>query len=70
MELGDGRAAFAEGDFYATPAPAIRLRTPNAMWHIGKVLFERSWMGRGVARLVATTALRAGARVMGIKASL
>ncbi|HET7701161.1 MAG TPA: FAD/NAD(P)-binding oxidoreductase [Candidatus Limnocylindria bacterium] len=70
VELGDGRAAFAEGDFYATPSPEIRLRAPNALWHVGKVLFERSWMGRGVGRLVATTALRAGARIVGIKASL
>lgn len=69
VELGGGRAAFAEGDFYATPDPAIRLRAPNAAWHLGKVAFERSWMGRGIERALATTALRIGAAAMGIKAS-
>jgi sulfide:quinone oxidoreductase len=70
VELGDGRAAFAEGDFYATPAPAIRLRAPNAMWHLGKVLFERSWMGQGAGRILATAALRSGATAMRIEAPL
>ncbi len=70
VELGDGRAAFAEGDFYATPAPTIRLRTPNVMWHVGKVLFERSWMGRGLERILATAALRSGAKAMRIEAPL
>ena len=69
VELGGGRAAFAEGDFYATPAPAIRLRAPNAAWHLGKVAFERSWMGRGLERAVAKTVLRVGAAAMGVKAS-
>lgn len=69
VELGGGRAAFAEGDFYATPDPAIRLRAPNAAWHLGKVAFERSWMGRGLERAVANSALRVGAAAMGIKAS-
>ena len=70
VELGDGRAAFAEGDFYAAPAPAIRLRSPNAMWHVGKVLFERSWMGRGPGRILATAALRSGAKALRIEAPL
>ncbi|MEX2046386.1 MAG: FAD/NAD(P)-binding oxidoreductase [Chloroflexota bacterium] len=70
VELGDGRAAFAEGDFYATPAPTIRLRAPNAMWHVGKVLFERSWMGRGPERILAIAALRSGATAMRIEAPL
>jgi sulfide:quinone oxidoreductase len=42
VELGGGRAAFAKSDFYATPAPVIRLRRPNAARHLGKVAFERS----------------------------
>ncbi len=69
VELGGGRAAFAEGDFYAMPDPAIRLRAPNAAWHLGKVAFERSWMGRGVERTVARTVLRIGAAAMGVKAA-
>ncbi|MHB8630987.1 MAG: NAD(P)/FAD-dependent oxidoreductase [Candidatus Limnocylindria bacterium] len=70
VETGGGRAAFAAGDFYATPAPAIRLHAPNAMWHWGKVLLEHSWMGRGPVRTLATTALRAGAIVAGVRSPL
>jgi sulfide:quinone oxidoreductase len=70
VELGGGRAAFADGDFYASPAPAIRLREPGAHWHIGKVLFERSWIGKGFERALATAALRIGARVTGVKSSV
>lgn len=66
VELGAGRAAFAEGDFYATPDPAVRLRAPGRMWHLGKVAFERAWMGRGLDRALAAAALRAGAAVAGI----
>ncbi len=70
VELGDGRAAFAEGDFYALPAPAIRLRTPASYWHLGKVLFERSWIGSPLERAAATLGLRFGAAMMGIKAPI
>lgn len=66
VELGGGRAAFAEGDFYASPAPAIRLRAPATRWHWGKVLFERSWIGGGLERGLARVGLRMGARAMGI----
>lgn len=65
VELGGGRAAFAEGDFYASPAPAIRLRAPAAHWHWGKVLFERSWIG-GVERALARVGLGAGATMFGV----
>lgn len=70
VELGGGRAAFAEGDFYASPAPAIRLRAPGAHWHLGKVLFERSWIGGRLERALATAALRAGAVATGVRADL
>lgn len=70
VELGGGRAAFAEGDFYATPDPLVRLRAPGALWHLGKVAFERAWMGRGVERALATAALRAGALARGVTAPL
>jgi sulfide:quinone oxidoreductase len=70
VELGGGRAAFAEGDFYASPAPAIRLRAPGARWHLGKVLFERSWIGAGLERAFALAALRIGARATGVETPL
>lgn len=67
VETGGGRAAFAEGNFYASPAPAIRLRAPGAHWHLGKVLFERSWIGGGLERALAAAALRVGARATGVE---
>lgn len=44
VELGDGRAGFAKGNFYAEPAPVVSLYKPGRLWHIGKVLFEKWWM--------------------------
>lgn len=46
LETGGGRAGFASGDFYASPAPAVRMRRPARRWHWGKVLFERRWLRR------------------------
>ena len=46
VELGDGRAAFAGGDFYAADAPKITLRRPGRHWHLAKVAFEKYWMRR------------------------
>ena len=66
VETGGGRAAFAAGDFYAEPSPRIDLRAPGAAWHLGKVLFERTWLGGGPERRLASAALQLGARAMGI----
>ncbi|TPW14143.1 MAG: FAD-dependent pyridine nucleotide-disulfide oxidoreductase [Acidimicrobiaceae bacterium] len=46
VELGDGKAAFAAGDFYDAEAPKIRLRRPGRHWHLAKVGFEKYWMSR------------------------
>ena len=46
LELGDGTAAYASGDFYAQPAPRVRLRRPGRRWHLAKVAFERYWLWR------------------------
>lgn len=46
VEAGGGKAAFAKGDFYASPSPAVALRKPSALWHLTKVLFERYWLLR------------------------
>ena len=46
VELGDGRAAFATGDFYATDQPQVRLRRPGRHWHAAKVGFEKYWLRR------------------------
>jgi sulfide:quinone oxidoreductase len=46
VEMGDGRAGFATGNFYATPDPIVLLKTPGRRWHWAKVLFERTWFPR------------------------
>jgi sulfide:quinone oxidoreductase len=44
IELGDGRAGFAGGDFYAEPEPQITLRRPGRPLHWGKIAFEKWWL--------------------------
>ncbi len=44
IELGDGRAGFAGGNFYADPEPRIKLRRPGRPLHWGKVAFEKWWL--------------------------
>jgi sulfide:quinone oxidoreductase len=44
LETGDGRAAFGSGNFYADPAPQIRLRQPGILWHLGKIAYEKYWL--------------------------
>jgi sulfide:quinone oxidoreductase len=46
VEMGGGRAGFATGNFYATPDPVVRLKTPGRRWHWAKVLLERTWFPR------------------------
>lgn len=48
LESGDGRAAFGSGNFYADPAPQIRLRQPSMMLHLGKVGYEKYWLFRWI----------------------
>jgi sulfide:quinone oxidoreductase len=44
VELGDGRAGFASGDFYAEPEPRLKMRRPGRPLHWGKVAFEKWWL--------------------------
>lgn len=46
IELGDGKAGFARGNFYAEPAPTVKMYTPGPHWHAAKVLFEKDWWRR------------------------
>lgn len=46
IEVGGGKAGYGGGDFYAEPAPIVRLRPPGRRWHLAKVLFEKSWLYR------------------------
>ena len=68
VESGQGRAAFAAGDFYAEPDPTIELRSPSRLLHLGKVAFERSWVGGRLERRLARAALAAGSRSLGLHA--
>ena len=44
IELGDGRAGFAGGNFYAEPEPQVKLRRSGRPLHWGKVAFEKWWL--------------------------
>jgi sulfide:quinone oxidoreductase len=44
IETGDHKAGFGKGNFYAEPAPQIRLRMPSRFLHMGKVAFEKYWL--------------------------
>jgi sulfide:quinone oxidoreductase len=46
IEIGGGRAAFGSGNFYAEPAPRIRLKEPSMLLHLGKVAYEKLWLYR------------------------
>jgi sulfide:quinone oxidoreductase len=46
LEMGDGIAAYATGDFYAEEAPHVTLRRPGRHWHLAKVAFEKYWLRR------------------------
>lgn len=44
IELGDGRAGFAGGNFYVDPDPQLKMRRPGRLMHWGKVAFEKWWL--------------------------
>ena len=46
VETGDSRAGYGSGNFFAEPAPRVRLRQPGRMLHLGKVAFEKYWLFR------------------------
>ena len=46
IETGNGRAGFGNGNFFAEPAPQIRLRQPGMLLHLGKVAYEKFWLYR------------------------
>lgn len=44
IETGGGRAGVGKGNFYAEPTPEVKMRGPNLLWHVGKVLYEKYWL--------------------------
>ena len=69
VETDAGSAAFAAGEFFAEPDPTLDLRMPGRRWHVGKVLFERAWIGGRLERRLAHVGLKAGSRILGVNAS-
>jgi sulfide:quinone oxidoreductase len=45
LEVGDGKAASANGDFYASPRQ-VQMQDPARLRRLGKMLFERWWLYR------------------------
>ena len=70
IETGGGSAGFASGEFYAEPDPVVPLPRSGRMWHWGKVLFERYWLGEGIVREAARLGLNLGGRVLGFPSAL
>ncbi|OGS46886.1 MAG: hypothetical protein A3K66_01145 [Euryarchaeota archaeon RBG_16_67_27] len=46
IETGFGKAAFGSLDFYASPAPEVKLRSPSRPLRWGKIFFEKQWFRR------------------------
>jgi sulfide:quinone oxidoreductase len=44
IEMGNGKAGFAKGNFYAEPLPEIKMFMPGFHWHLGKILFEKYFL--------------------------
>jgi len=43
VEIGNGKAGYASGDFYGSPLPIIKMKGPGYFWHWAKVWFEKYW---------------------------
>lgn len=70
IETGSGSAGFASGEFYAEPDPVVPLPRSGRVWHWGKVMFEKYWLGEGISRGIYRQMLALGANLMGLKVSL
>jgi len=70
IEMGNGIAAFVNGNFYAKPEPLIELHRPRRLWHWGKELFESYWMGDGLSKETSRILLTLGRRLLRVAVSL
>jgi sulfide:quinone oxidoreductase len=43
IETGDRKAGMGTGNFYAEPAPKMKLYNPGYLLHLGKVAYEKYW---------------------------
>lgn len=44
LELGGGKAGYAGGNFYGSPLPIVKMKSPGYKWHWAKVMFEKYWL--------------------------
>ncbi len=70
IETGGGSAGFASGEFYAEPDPRVPLPRSGRLWHWGKIVFEKYWLGEGATRMAARLGLQLGSRMMGVPVSI
>lgn len=71
LESGANEAGFAFGNFYAEPAPDVKLRQIGKSWHWGKILFEQWWLAApGFRRTMLGWAMKAGGKLYGIPVEL
>jgi sulfide:quinone oxidoreductase len=70
IEMGNGKAALANGNFYAKPEPFVELRHPRRLWHWGRGLFESYWMGDGLSRMASRLLLTLGRKLLRVAVSL
>ncbi len=70
IETGGRSAGFASGEFYNEPDPDVGLPRTGKVWHWGKILFERYWLGQGMGRTALRFVLNFGGRVLGVPVSL
>lgn len=43
LEMGNGKAGYAGGNFYGSPLPQVKMKKPSFFWHWTKVWFEKYW---------------------------
>ncbi len=43
LEMGNGKAGYAGGNFYGSPLPVVKMKKPGYFWHWTKVWFEKYW---------------------------
>ncbi len=70
IETGGGSAGFASGEFYAEPDPLVPLPRSGRMWHWGKILFEKYWLGEGFTRQASRLGLTLAAKVLDVPMSM
>lgn len=43
LEIGNGKAGYAGGNFYHSPLPDVKMKRPSILWHLMKIWFEKYW---------------------------